>query len=138
MLSTPPPHRPFSSSIIIIVTHLHSLSAKRNPSILSLSFPFTHPSYASRIYTSILFIYFMEMFLKSLCVQFLMSFFQCIFCQLTYNHKKVTVEKVEKSEKTPMFLCQIFLIKSEKNNNKKEQLKYARLTAFPLSDIYLF
>lgn len=55
-----PPAR-FSSSITFTLS-----KCKRKPSIFHLSFPFTHPSYASWIYTSILFIYFMKMFLKSL------------------------------------------------------------------------
>lgn len=104
-----PPAR-FSSSITFTLS-----KCKRKPSIFHLSFPFTHPSYASWIYTSILFIYFMKMFLKSLCVQFLMSFFLCVFCQLTLPYGSDSGESGKIWKRINMFLLsQIFLIKTQK------------------------
>lgn len=105
----------FSSSITFTLS-----KCKRKPSIFDPSFPFTHPSYASWIYThthtSVLFIYFMKMFLKSLCVQFLMSLFFAYFCQLNITIRKRQWRKWEKSEKriNMILLSQIFLIKTEK------------------------
>lgn len=95
---------------------------KRKPSIFNLSFPFTHPSYASWIYTSILFIYFMKMFLKSLCVQFLMSFsLRILSVDITIWKRQWRKWKNLKTHKY-VFVISDFSYKNRKN--KKESSNY--------------